>query len=240
MISGKIISRAGLALVLGVALSAGIGGAVVKGPLAVKQAQAQEKKKKHPGKRAFRRMTCIACHGRDGKRAIQDYPNLAGQDKKYLIKQTKDIISGKRKGGKNAQGKDRASPMVGSLITPEGKVRISDEQIEQIADYLAGLEPAKPKPAADLKPEDVEAGKKLYKKKHCKTCHGKAGKKPLKGYPYLAGQKAAYLFNQMVDVRDKKRKNGKIKTMFSFVKKLNDDQIRQIAAYLSTVDRTKK
>ena len=240
MISGKIITRAGLAVALGLAFAAGAGGVAVKGPLAVKSAVAGEKKKKHPGKRLYRRMTCIACHGRDGKRAIQDYPNLAGQNKKYLIKQTKDIISGKRKGGKNAQGKDRASPMVGSLVTPEGKVRISDEQIEQIADYLAVLEPAKPKPAADLKPEDVEAGKKLYKKKRCKTCHGKAGKKPLKGYPYIAGQKAAYIFNQMVDVRDKTRKNGKIKTMYSFVKKLKDDEIRQIAAYLSTIDRTKK
>ena len=239
MNSMRIITRAALAVVLGVAFSAGLGGGAVPGTGAVKSAQAGEKKKKHPGKRAYRRMTCIACHGKDGKRAIQDYPNLAGQDKKYLIKQTMDIVTGKRKGGKNAQGKDRASPMRGSLVTPEGKVRISDEQIEQIADYLSGLEPAKPKPAADLKPEDIEAGKKLYKKKRCKTCHGKGGKKPLKGYPYLAGQKAAYLFNQMVDVRDKKRKNGKIKTMYSFVKKLKDDEIKLIADYLSTVDRTK-
>ena len=233
------IVKVAAAAVLGAAFVAGVGGAGL-GPLGAKPAVAEEKKKKHPGKRLYRRMTCIACHGKNGKRAIQDYPNIAAQPKKYLIQQTKDIISGKRKGGKNKEGKDRTSPMVGSLITPDGKVRITDEQIEQIADWLSTLEPAKPKPAADIKPEDIEAGKKLYKKKRCRTCHGKAGKKPLKNYPYIAGQKAAYIFNQMVDVRDKKRKNRKIKTMYSFVKKLKDEEIRQIAAYLSTIDRTAK
>ncbi len=236
----RMIARASLAVLLGAFFATGIGGAVVKGPLSAGKAVAEEKKKKHPGKRLYRRMTCIACHGKDGKRAIQDYPNLAGQNKKYLIQQTMDIISGKRKGGMNAQNKPRAEAMRGSLVDPQGKVRVSKEQVEQIADWLAGLEPAKPKPAADLKPEDVKAGEKLYKKKRCRTCHGKEGKKPLKGYPYIAGQKASYIFNQMVDVRDKKRTNGKIKTMYTFVKKLKDDEIRQIAAYLSTIDRTKK
>ncbi len=232
------IAKAMIAATLGVAVVAGAGGAAFA-PLSAKVARAEEKKKKHPGKRLYRRMTCIACHGKDGKRSIQDYPNLAGQPKKYLIQQTKDIISGKRKGGKNKEGKDRASPMVGSLVTPDGKVRISDEQIEQIADYLSKLDPAAPKPPEGLKAEDIEAGKKLYKKKRCRTCHGKEGKKPLKNYPYIAGQKADYIFNQMVDVRDKNRKNGKIKTMYTFVKKLKDEEIRLIANYLSTVDRTK-
>ena len=229
-------------------LMAGIAAAVVSGaalivtsgPLGVSVAQAVEAKKKHPGKRLYMRNTCIACHGRNGKRAIQDYPNLAGQPKKYLIQQTMDIISGKRKGGLNAQGKPRAEAMRGALVTPEGQVRVKKEDIEKIADWLASMEPAKPNPPKDLKPEDIKAGEKLYKKKRCRTCHGPEGKKPLAGYPYIAGQKYAYIVNQIKDVRDKKRTNGKIKTMFTFVKKLKDKEIEQLAAYLSTIDRTAK
>ena len=229
-------------------LMAGIAAAVVSGaaliitsgPLGAGVAQAAEAKKKHPGKRLYMRNTCIACHGRNGKRAIQDYPNLAGQTKKYLIQQTMDIISGKRKGGLNAQGKPRAEAMRGALVTPEGQVRVKKEDIEKIADWLASLEPAKPNPPKDLKPEDIKAGEKLYKKKRCRTCHGPEGKKPLAGYPYIAGQKYAYIVNQIKDVRDKKRTNGKIKTMYTFVKKLKDKEIEQLAAYLSTIDRTAK
>ncbi len=186
------------------------------------------------------RKTCIACHGRNGARAIQDYPNLAGQEKSYLVRQTLDIIHGKRTGGLNPQGKPRAEAMRGALVTPEGEVRISDDDVKTIADWLAGLEPARPNPPQDLKPEDIAAGEKLYKKKRCQTCHGKRGDKPLKGYPYIAGQKYAYLVNQLTDIRDKKRTNGKVKAMFNFARKLTDDDIRKLAAWLSTIDRTAK
>ncbi len=228
------------ALGLGVALS--LAGGITGQPLGVTAtAKAEEaKKKKHPGKRLYMRRTCIACHGRNGARAIQDYPNLAGQDKKYLINQTLDIISGKRKASPDAQGKPRTEAMVGALISPQGEVRITKEEVEKIADWLSQLPPAKPNPPKDLKPEDIEAGKKLYKKKRCQTCHGKRGDKPLKAYPYIAGQKYAYIINQMKDIRDKVRTNGKVKVMFNFVKKLKDEEIAQIAAWLSTIDRTAK
>jgi len=224
----------GLAAVM--ALAGGKAGMLPQAPVA----QAAEAKKKHPGKRLYMRKTCIACHGRNGKRAIQDYPNLAGQEKAYMIRQTMDIISGKRTGGKNAQGKPRAEAMRGALVTPEGEPRITKEEVQKIADWLAAMEPAKPNPPKDLKPEDIAAGEKLYKKKRCQTCHGKRGDKPLKGYPYIAGQKYEYIINQMKDIRDKKRTNGKTKVMLNFVKKLSDDQIAQIAAWLSTIDRTAK
>ncbi len=225
---------------LATGLLAGGGAAVMPGAMGgIMPAAAAETKKKHPGKRLYRRMTCMACHGKDGRRAIQDYPNLAGQPKVYLVKQVKDIISGKRKGGLNAQGKPRAEAMRGALVTPEGQVRITDAQIEQISDWLASLDPAPPRPPADLKKADIEAGRALYKKKRCRTCHGPEGRKPLKGYPYIAGQKYEYIINQMKDVRDKKRTNGKIKTMYNFVRKLKDEEIAQIAAFLSTVDRTR-
>ncbi|CCQ73152.1 c-type cytochrome [Magnetospira sp. QH-2] len=198
------------------------------------------KKKKDPGKRLYLRRTCIACHGRNGAKAIQDYPNLAGQDAKYMIAQVKDILSGKRTGSPDATGNPRVQGMRGAIITPEGEHRITPAEIKQVSNWLAKLEPAAPKaPKEPISEDRMKAGAKLYKKAKCQTCHGKEGKKPLKGYPYIAGQKAAYITIQIQDIKAKIRKNGKSKTMFPFVKKLKDDQIALLADYLSQVDRRK-
>jgi len=53
----RMIAKASLAVLLGAFFATGIGGAVVKGPLSAGKAVAEEKKKKHPGKRLYRRMT---------------------------------------------------------------------------------------------------------------------------------------------------------------------------------------
>ena len=218
--------------------AAGAGAAAATSAAAKPAAHA--KPKKHPGRRIyFRKGSCAACHGRKGRRAISYYPSIAGQDKKYLIHQIKDILSSRRMGGTDAgTGHPRTEAMRGALISPEGKLRITDNDIELMADWLSGLKPAKPKPLdPPASPESLAEGKKLYKK--CKSCHGKEGKKPLKGYPYLAGQKRIYLLQQITDIRDGKRKNGKVKIMIPFVKKLSDEQIVSIANYLSQIDRTK-
>ena len=83
------------------------------------EAAEKKKKKRHPGKRFYMRKTCMACHGKGGIRSIQDYPNIAGQPKKYLAKQIKDILSGKRLGGIDKTGAMRTQPMVGALVTAD-------------------------------------------------------------------------------------------------------------------------
>lgn len=199
----------------------------------------KKKKKRHPGKKVYMRKTCLACHGKNGKGAIADYPNLAGQDKKYMIAQIKDIMSGKRTGSPDATGNPRAQGMKGALVTPEGEPRLTEQEIKDVSDWLAAMEPAKPAvPETPPSEESLKKGKKLYKK--CKSCHGKEGKKPLKGYPYIAGQKKAYIVTQMKDIRDKVRTNGKSKMMRATVKKLKDADIEALADYLSQIDRTAK
>lgn len=204
-------------------------------------AGAAEKKKRDPGKRLYLRKTCLACHGKDGRKAIQDYPNLAGQDAKYMVNQIEDILAGKRKGSPDATGNPRSEGMRGALVTPDGERRITKEEIAQISTWLSKLEPAEivaPEPPIDN--QRMEEGEKAYKKAKCRTCHGPDGKKPLKTYPYIAGQKRSYIIAQMTDMREKVRTNGKSKLMFPFVKKLDDAEIELIADYLSQVDRTAK
>ncbi len=202
---------------------------------------ASGKKKRHPGRKVYlRKGACAACHGRKGQRAISYYPSIAGQDKKYMIQQIRDIMSGKRVGGTDeATGHPRTQAMHGALVAADGSLRITKEDIVQMADWLTNLPPAKPKaPETPIPAENIATGKKLFKK--CISCHGKEGKKPLKGYPYVAGQKREYLLMQLMDIRDRVRTNGKTKVMLPFVKKLSNEQMAMIADYLSQIDRSKK
>ena len=218
-----------------VSIAALLAVAVAAGPSA-----AQEKKKRDPGKRLYMTNTCIACHGRNGAGAMLDYPNLAGQDVKYMIAQIKDIMAGKRTGSPDATGNPRSQGMRGALVTPEGEARIQPDQIKAIAEWLEKQEPAKPAPPEKpIAAANIEAGQSLYNKK-CRSCHGKDAMKPLKGYPIIAGQKRSYLITQINDIKSKARSNGKSKLMLATVKNLGDDEIGVLADYLSQIDRTAK
>lgn len=209
--------------------------------LALSVSAADAAKKKDPGKKLYMTNTCMACHGRNGKKAIMDYPNLAGQDQKYMVRQINDIIKGKRTGSPDATGHPRSAGMRGALTTPEdGKPTIEKKEIKLIAAWLSKQEPAKPKlPKQPIDPASAEAGKKLFKKK-CKSCHGKEGLKPLKGTPVVAGQKHAYIKIQLLDIQSKVRKSAKTAGMYGAVKKLTEAQIVSLADYLSQIDRTAK
>ncbi|WP_456413886.1 c-type cytochrome [Thiolapillus sp.] len=85
------------------------------------------------GKRLY--MTCAACHGKDGKTPLMPaYPKIAGQNKAYILQQMKDIMSGARANGQSVA-------MKGVMVTPEGKPRFSDEELETLADYVSKLAP---------------------------------------------------------------------------------------------------
>ena len=80
------------------------------------------------------------------------------------------------------------------------------------------------------------SSKNLYVTKNCVTCHGKEGKKPLApSYPKLNGQNAAYLLQQMKDIKSGKRSNGLSVTMKPMVASVSDSDMKAIADYLSKV-----
>lgn len=187
------------------------------------------------GKALFATKTCIACHGRGGAKAIQVFPNLAGQDEKYLLAQMDDIAEGKRISGNDDRGYPRTQGMKDVMHL------VSAGERAAIAAYLAKAEPAKVKPL-DPPIDDARraAGKEAYTKGGCQTCHGVDGLKPLAGYPILGGMKRDYLMLQMTEIRDGIRQNGKVKTMLPFAKKLDEAKIAAIADYLSQVDRAAK
>ncbi|MBF0380488.1 MAG: c-type cytochrome [Magnetococcales bacterium] len=190
---------------------------------------------KWSGKKLYMRKTCMACHGRGGKKAILAYPNLAGQDEKYLANQMKDIASGKRLASNDPTGHPRTEGMKGVMHL------VSKDQMKKIAKWLSTESPAPlHKDTKNLDPARVAQGKKIYTKLKCKTCHGVDGKKPLKGKPYVAGQKKQYLVLQMEDMKSGIRKNGQSGTMRAFIKKASSSDIELMAEYLSQVSRAKK
>lgn len=173
------------------------------------------------GKALYADKGCAACHGEDAKTPLQEgFPKLAGQNADYMFNQMKDIKSGART---NGQSVDSMKPIVEDM---------SDDDMKAVSAYLASLkEEAAPAAAAGA----PHPGKTLFLTKTCVACHGKEGKKPLPGYPAIAGQDKAYILAQTKDIKTGARTNGKANAMQPVMHLVNDDEIAQIADYLSTV-----
>ena len=86
---------------------------------AVRVKEMEAKESRVPAPKAAQ--TCFACHGQKGISVNPAYPNLAGQQKEYIVTQLKAFKSGARK-----------SPIMSPMVAP-----LSDEDIEQIATYFS-------------------------------------------------------------------------------------------------------
>jgi cytochrome c553 len=68
----------------------------------------------------------------------------------------------------------------------------------------------------------------------CTGCHGREGRAAADGYyPRIAGKPAGYLFNQLRNFRDGRRH---YELMSGLLELLDDDYLREIAAYFSSLD----
>jgi len=78
---------------------------------------------------------------------------------------------------------------------------------------------------------DIEAGE--IKAVLCAACHGHNGISINNNWPNLAGQKEAYLIQQLKDFRDGRR-SGEV--MPETAQQLSDEDIEDLAAYYSSLD----
>ncbi|MBT2970980.1 MAG: cytochrome C [gamma proteobacterium symbiont of Ctena orbiculata] len=79
-------------------------------------------------------------------------------------------------------------------------------------------------------------GAELYKTKTCWSCHGKDADTPIMPiYPKLAGQNSDYAYNQMKDIKSGARSNGQTAAMKGVMGLVNDEEMRAIADWLSTL-----
>ena len=165
---------------------------------------------------------CSACHGATGISAIPGYPNISGQNAKYLERQMILMRSGERD----------VPLMVGQLDA------MTDANIRDIAEFYA----TQAKVTLQAKPELIELGESIYrggilKKKvaACTACHSPNGNgNALAGFPRVAGQPTEYTVAQLKAYREDERDsdenfNG---MMRDTAKNLTDTEMRAVANYI--------
>jgi len=172
--------------------------------------------------------TCVACHGAQGEGGpATGAPRLSGQNAQYLERTLTMLRAG-----------TRTSPIMQPIASG-----LSDAEIHDLTAYFAGLHgvplPAVPPPRADL----VQAGKELAQvgamrdaTPPCVSCHGVDGHGVGDRFPSIAGQPAVFLVNRLHEFQARaKGKAPAFGTMTEVATHLNETQIGQVAAYLSTL-----
>ena len=175
-------------------------------------------------------MLCSACHSADGNSAAPNFPKLAGQGERYLLKQMKDIKAGSTPGAAEGVGR-KVLEMTGMLDS------FSDQDLADIAAYYASQKGSVG--AAD--PALVERGEALWRSgklaegmPSCTGCHAPDGiGNAQAGYPKLNGQHAAYIAKQLTDFREGVRTNdGDTMIMRSIAAKLSNKDIEALSSYV--------
>ena len=166
-------------------------------------------------------LVCSACHGVDGNSPMGTFPNIAGQNQEYLLKQLREIKSGAR----------AAMMMTGILDN------LDDQQLSDIAAFYSQHE----EKIGQADPELVGLGESIYragiKRKKvaaCAACHSPdgSGNGPA-GFPMLRGQWPDYTIAQLQAFRSGQRHNdGDSRMMRLTAMDLSDQEIEALASYL--------
>ena len=184
-----------------------------------------------------------ACQGCHGEKAFGNdamgAPRLANIGQGYIVKQLEDFAA------------DRRTPDgAGAAMNGFAKA-LSDQDRLDVAGFLDTLEyemdssDLKSLAADGTKVGKPDLGKLIVtqgikgKVPACQDCHGFNGRAPR--FPAINQQKYVYLVNQLTSWRSGARANDptvdKVGIMRGIAKKLSDDDINNIAAFLSTSPR---
>ena len=164
---------------------------------------------------------CGACHGPDGNSLVPNFPKLAGQGERYLLKQLHEIKDGKRV----------VLEMTG-LLNP-----LTDQDMADIAAYYAGQKAS----VGTSDPGLVAQGEALFRggkldqgMPACIGCHSPDGAGvAAAGFPHLGGQHADYIKKQLTAFREGERTNdGDTQVMRTVAAKLSNQDIEALAAYI--------
>ncbi len=168
---------------------------------------------------------CGACHGADGATGLDPtYPNLAGQNEKYLYEQLKAI-----------KDKTRDIPLMAGQLDAK-----SDQDLMDMAAYYASL-PAKMSQASG-DDEAIAAAQQIYRAgiarkgvAACAACHNPNGAGNAQaGFPRINGQSAAYTEAQLKAYRERTRMTDETYggMMRGVAEGLTDTEIALLADYL--------
>ena len=164
---------------------------------------------------------CAACHGPDGNSMAPNFPKLAGQGDRYLLKQLHEIKDGKR----------QVLEMTGQLTS------LNDQDLADIAAYYASQKSSvgAADPALVARGEELFRGGDLQKGlPACTGCHAPDGQgNAPAGFPHVGGQHASYIEKQLTDFREGDRTNdGDSMIMRAIAAKLSNKDIKALASYI--------
>lgn len=133
---------------------------------------------------------CAACHGVNGYSNSPIIPNLAGQQKDYLVNQ----LQGYR---------DHSRSDKNGVLFMWGMARnLSDTQIQELANYFSSL-PANRVNTKYANDSRLARGKTIFEKGvpeagviQCNSCHGADGR-GMATFPQIAGQHPDYILQQL-------------------------------------------
>tara|TARA_B100000029_G_scaffold513683_1_gene614003 strand:+ start:3618 stop:4178 length:561 start_codon:yes stop_codon:yes gene_type:complete len=167
--------------------------------------------------------TCVACHGQNGISSNPIWPNLAGQNPRYLKSQLQAF-----KKGPNG---DRNNPVMYGIAQT-----LSDKDMDDLANYYAGLE----KSIGTTQDKYLILGRNIYrggildiKIQACIACHGPNGLgNYAAGIPMLSGQHADYIYQQLKNFQSGVRSNDQNKMMRNIVHRMTDNEMRAVSHYI--------
>jgi cytochrome c553 len=170
---------------------------------------------------------CARCHGVQGQgKPEEGAPRLAGQPQLYLEKQLRDFAAGTRQS-------DKMQPVARAL---------DPAQRLAVAAYFAALHDVPYPPAPEGAPAVIQDGGVLSaigddarEIRPCELCHADAGVGIAPGFPYLAGQYAAYTAEQLRAWREGRRRNDPLDVMAEIARALREDEIEALALYFARI-----
>lgn len=197
-------------------------------PVAV---QAQDAQSIERGKKTA--TVCAACHMPDGRGSVvpnlEARPRLTGLNPEYIVKQLQDFKSGTRD---NITMKPMAT-------------MLTDEQMQDIAHYYASLPVVHDKAEAPAE-ELTKVAEKLIMHGDwnryippCITCHGPHARGVGTHFPNLNGQSAEYIEQQLHAWRNGKRHNDLLHLMKPIAERLNESEIKALAAWFAAQSAVK-
>jgi cytochrome c553 len=168
---------------------------------------------------------CAGCHGVDGNSPNAQWPKIAGQGYKYLVKQLKAFRDN------NLETSGRNNEVMYGFAS-----QLTDEQIEDLSAYFSQQKVS----GGEADPAMVELGYHIYRGgdktkgiPSCMGCHGPSGAgNPASGYPKLSGQWADYTEQQLIMFKTEDRKNDMNQMMRDITSKMNREEIKAVSSYI--------
>ena len=161
----------------------------------------------------WKAQTCLGCHGVPTYTNVYPtyhVPRLGGQHADYIVA----ALNAYRNGERNH------ATMVAQAH------RLSDPRdVADVAAYFASFESAPMNPEAKIPAGIADLAAT------CSACHGNDGNSPLTLYPKIAGQRADYLYQSLLDYKSGKRSNP---IMAGIVTVLDERGMKALSRYFAS------